>query len=211
MVSEHWNRKSHGAVVADDEDDVALQTFALGGQLAEVDAAGPVGRDRRSPSAGSHRHSRSRSGPTSGSGWTLPGERAQTLHDAGPLCRRNSPSRYMSITNGDAGFVLTMIRSVSPARRLVREQYPSIRGSDTASSDRCGRFQPPVGRAGLLVLGTNQVGPAGCRSEGPRQRIEQPGQPGAGRSLEDPATVQRGMFRGGRHVFFPVEEVAFSR
>src|SRR3954469_16545337 len=34
----------------------------------------------------------------------------------------------MSITNGDAGLVLTMIDSFSPARRLVREQYPSIHG-----------------------------------------------------------------------------------
>ena len=34
----------------------------------------------------------------------------------------------MSIVNGDAGFVLTMIYSFSPARMLVREQYPSIHG-----------------------------------------------------------------------------------
>ena len=35
------------AVVADDEDDVALQPLALGRELAEVDAAGPVVGDRQ--------------------------------------------------------------------------------------------------------------------------------------------------------------------
>ena len=34
------------AIVADDEDDVALELLALGRQLAEVDAAGPIGGDR---------------------------------------------------------------------------------------------------------------------------------------------------------------------
>src|SRR5262249_52012564 len=34
------------AVVADDEDDIALKPLARGGELPQVDAAGPVGRDR---------------------------------------------------------------------------------------------------------------------------------------------------------------------
>src|SRR5262249_39464455 len=48
-------QKVAGPVVPDDEDDIALQLLALGGQLAEVDAARPVVGDgerrRRLPSA----------------------------------------------------------------------------------------------------------------------------------------------------------------
>jgi hypothetical protein len=74
------------AVVFDDEDDVALPVGFVGGfghgrETAKIDAAGPVGGNGECGEA-SHWHSRSRLSPISGTGCSLPIERAERGHQA---------------------------------------------------------------------------------------------------------------------------------
>ena len=84
------------AVVADDEDDVALPV-RLGvlvderREPAEVDAAGPVVRESSAACDGSQRHSWRFFGPGAGVGCALPCERPERRHEPGALGRRNSP------------------------------------------------------------------------------------------------------------------------